>query len=360
MAFETFDLGKVFAAGEQIKGMRRAATTDVLRDRYLESQIAGTQQSQQFAAQDQKQQMDAQTSKQHYLVNQAIESASDPIAALKQLAPERIQEFEATHGAGSFGQLTADQVRQIAAYAKEQAAATAGINLRPDPNVVSQQQFTREQGETQFGRQKQLVGIQGQQELSQIAARGEQERQTAALTSPAKALKGAQSLRKEFEGLESVKNFRAVQPIIESAKKAPDNGYGDMNLIYAVGKILDPGSVVREGELALTIAAGSPMQRLLGTTRFTTENGGRLTPKARQQIIGMLQGRVGAIEDAYNRERERFSQYAGENGFEPQQVVGAQTTADAGPVQIKGDADYAQLPSGSQYIAPDGSTRTKR
>lgn len=34
--------------------------------------------------------------------------------------------------------------------------------------------------------------------------------------------------------------------------------------------------------------------------------------------------------------------------------------AKSGPVQVKTDADYARLPSGSEYIAPDGSVRTKR
>lgn len=35
------------------------------------------------------------------------------------------------------------------------------------------------------------------------------------------------------------------------------------------------------------------------------------------------------------------------------------TTAQA-PVKINSDADYAKLPSGAQYVAPDGTTRTKR
>jgi len=31
----------------------------------------------------------------------------------------------------------------------------------------------------------------------------------------------------------------------------------------------------------------------------------------------------------------------------------------AGPKQIKSDADYAALPSGAEFIAPDGSHRRK-
>lgn len=329
MAFETFDLGKIIGAAESIKGLRRQAESDKLRDAYVGYQIQNAQQQGRIQEQEHQAAVDVRTAKQRYLEAQAIETADDPIAAAKEWAPELIEQFETRSGAGAFGRLTADQVKQIARMGKEKAAAAAGINLRPSPETVAQQNFAREQQQAQFGNQRQVVGLQHRNELAQIAATGEEARKTAEISAPGKALKGAQSLRKEFEGLETVKNFRAVQPIIESAKKAPDNGYGDMDLIYAVGKILDPGSVVREGELALTVAAGSPMQRLLGTTRFSIEKGGRLTPKSRQQIVGMLQGRVGAIADAYSRERERFATYAAENGFDASQVVGGESDLSA-------------------------------
>jgi hypothetical protein len=337
--FETFDLGRVFATAEGIKGMKRQGETDRLRDLYLQQQTMNAQQSGQI----QKQQADAETqtrqARSHYLAAQAVVNAPDPVTAARELAPEMIAAFEQQHGAGAFSKLPPDIVKQIATMGMEKSAAAAGISTRPDPSVLAQQQFLRESDQTNFNQEKQLTGIKHQNELSQIAATGEESRKTAEISAPGKALKGAQSLRKEFEGMESVKNYRAVQPIIQSAKKAPDNGYGDMDLIYAVGKILDPGSVVREGELALTIAAGSPLQRMLGTSRFSIEKGGRLTPKARQQIVGMLQGRVGALEDAYNQERARFSQYAAQNGFEPDQVVGAQQQD-----KPQGGADFIYVP----------------
>ncbi|MFY4731289.1 hypothetical protein, partial [Nitrospira sp. BLG_2] len=130
------------------------------------------------------------------------------------------------------------------------------------------------------------------------------------------------SLRKEFRTLPSVKDYEQVLPVVQSAKKAPDNGYGDLQLIYTVGKALDPNSVVREGELALTVAAGSPIQRLLGTTRFSIEKGGRLTPQLRAQILNMLDQRVGAYQQAYEKDRNQYAQYAGEQGLDPEQIVG--------------------------------------
>ena len=134
--------------------------------------------------------------------------------------------------------------------------------------------------------------------------------------------KGAMPLRKEFRNLQSVKDYETVLPLIKSAEKAPDTGYGDLQLIYTVGKTLDPGSVVREGELALTIAAGSPLQRVLGATRFNFEKGGRLTAVQRKQIIDMLNQRVAAAKTAYDRDFNQYSGYAKDSGVDPSMVVG--------------------------------------
>jgi hypothetical protein len=128
--------------------------------------------------------------------------------------------------------------------------------------------------------------------------------------------------RKEFRALPSVKDYETALPLLVSARKAPDNGYGDLQLIYTAGKILDPGSVVREGELALTVAAGSPLQRAIGQTRFTTENGGRLTPETRKQLLGMLNERVLAYRQAYDRDYQQYAEYAQSGGMVPRDVVG--------------------------------------
>ncbi len=134
--------------------------------------------------------------------------------------------------------------------------------------------------------------------------------------------KGVQPLRKEFRSLPSVKDYETALPLLVSARKAPDDGYGDLQLIYTAGKVLDPGSVVREGELALTVAAGSPLQRIIGKTRFSVEKGGRLTPETRKQLLGMLNERVMAYRQGYDRDYQQYAQYARESGIDPSQIVG--------------------------------------
>jgi hypothetical protein len=160
MAFETLDLGRIIATAEGIKGMKRQADTDKLRDAYMNTQMQGAQQSQQFAAQDQKAQMDERTARQHYLANQAIETSQDPKAAVMQFAPEIPQQYDQAHGPGSFQLLEPEEIKSLARFAKEKAAAAAGINTQPDPNVLAQQSFAREMDTTNFGQQKELAKIQ--------------------------------------------------------------------------------------------------------------------------------------------------------------------------------------------------------
>lgn len=136
------------------------------------------------------------------------------------------------------------------------------------------------------------------------------------------ARKNNAQLRKEFRSLPSVKNYEEVLPLMKTAEKAPDNGAGDLQIIYTVGKLLDPGSVVREGELNLVIASGSPLQRILGKTRFAFEKGGRLPPEQRRQLIGMLNERVNGYKQAYERDYKQYSKYATDSQLKPEDIVG--------------------------------------
>lgn len=130
------------------------------------------------------------------------------------------------------------------------------------------------------------------------------------------------NMRRDFDKLDAVKNYRAVLPIINSAMKAPDTGAGDLDLIYAVGKILDPGSVVREGEMTLVIKSGSLMEQIMGAKRFQLNGKGRIDPNRRATLINMLQGRVDALRAPYEQARGTYSGYATEDGFEPSRIVG--------------------------------------
>lgn len=117
-------------------------------------------------------------------------------------------------------------------------------------------------------------------------------------------------LRKEFNALPEVKSYKTVVPIMNSVRNSPDTPAGDLDLIYGVGKLLDPDSVVREGEMGLVIKSGSPLQRFQGTVNYITSGRGRLPPEQRAELIKMMEGRAGSLKANYDAARSTYEQTA--------------------------------------------------
>lgn len=128
-----------------------------------------------------------------------------------------------------------------------------------------------------------------------------------------------EGIRKEFNALPEVQNYKQVLPIIESVKRAPDTPAGDIDLIYGVGKVMDPNSVVREGELTLVIKSGSPAQRLQGFANYV-RGGGRLTQDQRKQLVEIMDSRTNALKANYDAARNSYTNIVKQQGLEPSQV----------------------------------------
>ena len=141
--------------------------------------------------------------------------------------------------------------------------------------------------------------------------------------------KFVESIRKEYNALQPVQNYRAAAPLLESAKNAPDTPAGDLDIIYAVGKSLDPNSVVREGELNLVIKAGSPAERLAGIANYI-KGGGRLSPSQRQNFMAMLGNRVGQLKVAHDAAAAPYIKQATALGLPMDQVFQADSVPSAG------------------------------
>lgn len=137
---------------------------------------------------------------------------------------------------------------------------------------------------------------------------------------PPKAdFKDTTTLRKEFEDRTEVKNFRQAMPVLDAARNAPDTPQGDLQLIYGVGKVLDPNSVVREGEMALVVRSGSPAERIDGFINYL-QGGGRLSPKARQRLVTALETRTNEYQKDYDAARRSYDALAKRRGLEPAEI----------------------------------------
>lgn len=183
----------------------------------------------------------------------------------------------------------------------------------------------------------------------------------AATANAAKSREDADNLRKEFNALPQVKAFTDIAPIFNAAAKAPDTPAGDFALIYGVGKILDPGSVVREGEMNLVMAAGSPAQRVMGYLNYL-QSRGRLTPEQRGELTQMLHNAASERQNQYGQARTTYTGLATQRGYNPEEVfIGAPEIVSRQQVPqapaAKALPHVSQRKLGEVYETPSGRVR---
>jgi hypothetical protein len=120
-----------------------------------------------------------------------------------------------------------------------------------------------------------------------------------------------EKLRDDVRQDMNVKNYQTVSPIIESMKQAvkTDTRAADLNLVYGIAKIMDPGSVVREGEQVLVQNTGNLGDRI--TNLLSAVVGGqRLTPETRAQLYNEAQSRVQPLAQAYAKATDFYGKQA--------------------------------------------------
>ncbi len=172
------------------------------------------------------------------------------------------------------------------------------------------------------------------------------------------------ALRKEFEARPEIKNFREVVSSYRQIREAAQQGTaaGDLQMIFSYMKMLDPGSVVREGEFAnAQNTAGIPDRVRNAYNRALS--GQRLNPNQRKEFMASAGSVVLARRKDYEALSSQYRGIASDYGANPDRVARLLPPLPAkgagGPKRIQSDADYAKLPKGAVYIAPDGSTRRK-
>lgn len=99
------------------------------------------------------------------------------------------------------------------------------------------------------------------------------------------------------QGLASIQNFDVNTT----------NAQDDASLIFAFNKVLDPASVVREGEYKISQQAGGALEQIGANWRGTVEGTGSLTKKQRENIIATMK-RIG--ESKMSQYSDLTNQYA--------------------------------------------------
>jgi hypothetical protein len=183
-------------------------------------------------------------------------------------------------------------------------------------------------------------------------------------------MESEEGLRREFATLakpyfEMRDAFSRIEASVESVSPA-----GDMALIFNFMKMLDPGSVVREGEFATAQnAAGVPDRVLNLYNRMLS--GERLNPTQRTDFVTQARRLLAAQQRQYQGIQTQIGTIAQRGGLNPDNVLidftappsAAAGQPEGGPgrpaVRIAGDEEYRALPSGARFVGPDGIERTK-
>lgn len=128
------------------------------------------------------------------------------------------------------------------------------------------------------------------------------------------------TLRQQFAAAPEVKAYKDVAAAYNSAVAAGNNLAGDLNLVYAFAKAMDPGSVVREGEQVMVMGTGAAAERLRGWIN-SIQGGARLTPEIRANLINELNTRIDAWANQYGSLRSQFEDAAKSRGLNVRNVL---------------------------------------
>jgi hypothetical protein len=121
---------------------------------------------------------------------------------------------------------------------------------------------------------------------------------------------------------------------------------GDMAGATKIMKILDPGSVVRESELGMAMAATGLLDRVTNYANMVV-TGQKLTPRQRQEFQALADALYAESEKTYNAKRGEYQGIAERNQLNVMDVLGPESRPAAAPAPVPGlppvDAIEAEL-----------------
>ena len=198
------------------------------------------------------------------------------------------------------------------------AGVTVGLGADPaiGANIVQQGQKQFELGvareEKQAERQFQLDVLGAKEKAAQRKAEKETKKEKTAQEN---------KLRKEFNPFK--KQFQEAQTAQDKVVRslARQTAAGDVSAVFAYMKVLDPGSVVREGEQATARNAAGVPERIRNAYNRTL-TGQSLTPEQRQDFLETSQSLFQSEQDKYIANRKVYEDIATRQELNVLNVVG--------------------------------------
>lgn len=130
------------------------------------------------------------------------------------------------------------------------------------------------------------------------------------------------NLRKEVQNLPSYKNLSQAAPIYTAMADAASKNTkaSDLNLVYGLGKIMDPGSVVREGEMLMVKNTSGLTEGIMGAIN-SLNGGAALTPDTRIALMREAKGRLDAYKQSFDQDVQQYQGIVERNRMNPADVI---------------------------------------
>jgi hypothetical protein len=168
-----------------------------------------------------------------------------------------------------------------------------------------------------------------------------------------KGFKNEFDLSKEFKNEPVYKDLQgmksALSAVQESLKK--ENPIGDVAAATKIMKLLDPGSVVRESELGIAMAASGKLDRISNYVDMW-KKGTLLTPTQRAEFGALANELYNASARAYNDKRGEYAAFGAKYQIDANTALG--NTAPVIPYTPPAAAGAAGRPPLSSIIRPRG------
>lgn len=163
-------------------------------------------------------------------------------------------------------------------------------------------------------------------------------------------------LRKEVQGLPSYKNMAMAAPIYKSMLDTAGRNTkaSDLNLVYGLGKIMDPGSVVREGEMIMVKNSAGMSEQLIGAIN-ALNGGAALTPETRQALMQEAHSRMQSYQQLFDQDMGQYDGIIQRRGMNRPDVIPEFGAFEPYKAPAKPQKPAAAVPSvkpGSKPVPP--------
>lgn len=143
----------------------------------------------------------------------------------------------------------------------------------------------------------------------------------------------AREVRNSHLSQPEVRNTQRVVSVLHSMQDAVgrNSAASDLNLVYGLMTILDPASVVREGEVTMVRSTQGIPSWLVGMYERLSSGNASLLPEDRQRIMTEARSRAEGQINVYNHLRDNDEAFLGNLDYNPNAVLGQRLRLPAVP-----------------------------